>query len=308
LRVGLEYRLQGRDTAWASLGTSRSLALAALPSGVRNLEVRAVREGRPPGPPIALALDVRPPFFLSGWFGGLLLVVAVASWWGVSRVRSGRRQAAESVRQRIAEDLHDEVGSGLTQVALHSEMIRRLADGTAGDASASEVRSDIAALAVRVGEQANALSGSMRDLVWAIRPEERSWEDLELRLKDAAVATLAPHGIEADLRGEVDGAPSALPSEVCQNVLLFAKEALHNAVKHASPSRVEVRWKVSRRSITLQISDDGRGFDPATARRGVGLSSLRRRAEVLGGTFGLVAIPGEGARLMLDIPIGGASR
>ncbi len=304
LRVRLEYRLDETETAWSSLGTGRQLTLAALPARRYTLEVRAVREGRPPGPPVRLVFSVRPPFYRSAWFGGLALLAIAVLGWGIRRSRLERRHAAAAVRQRIAEDLHDEVGSGLTQVALHSELIRRLAEGTAGDASPGNGRADIAGLAVRVGEQASVLSGSMRDLVWAIRPEQRTWEELELRLKDVAVALLAPHGIQADLHGEVEGAPPTLPAEVSQNVLLFAKEAIHNAVRHASPSRVEIQWTVSRRAVTLQVSDDGRGFDPETARRGVGLTSMRRRAETLGGRFALTAASGEGTRVTLDVPLG----
>jgi signal transduction histidine kinase len=93
---------------------------------------------------------------------------------------------------------------------------------------------------------------------------------------------------------------------VRQNVLLFFKEAVHNAVRHAEPSRVEVRWRLSRRALSLHVSDDGRGFDPAAARRGTGLLSLRRRADELGGAFTLTSAPGEGTRVALDVPLGTA--
>ncbi len=305
LRVRLEYRLGVRDSSWTDLGAARRLAFAALPSGRYALDVRAIREGEAPGPMVQLALAVAPPFWRSVWFLALVALGLGLVAFAVHRAREGRRRAAEALRFRIATDLHDEMGSGLTKVSLYSELIRRTAEGTAGgDGHPEDDNARVAAWAARVGEQAGALSGSMRDVVWAIRPDEDDWESLELRMKDAAVALLAPRGIAVDMQGEVEGSPPALPPEVRQNVLLFFKEAVHNAAGHAAPTRVEVRWRLSRRALSLRIADDGRGFDPATARRGLGLTSFRRRAGVLGGTFTLTTAPGEGTRLSLDIPLG----
>ena len=307
LRVRLEYRLAGRDTAWTGLGTARRLVLASLPSGRYALDVRAVREGEAPGPVVQLALRVAPSFWRSAWFPALVALALMLAGWSVHRVREDRRHSAEALRLRIATDLHDEMGSGLTKVSLYSELIRRTAEGTAGGnghPDGDEAR--MAAWAASVGEQATALSGSMRDVVWAIRPDGDDWDSLELRMKDAAVALLAPHGVAVDMQGEVEGAAPALPPEVRQNVLLFFKEAVHNAARHAGATRVEVRWRLSRRALALRIRDDGRGFDPATARRGMGLISLRRRAAELGGAFTLTTAPGEGTRLALDVPLGRA--
>lgn len=307
LRVRLEYRLAGRDTTWIDLGTGRQLALAALPEGQYALEARAVREGQPPGPPIMLSLIVVPPFWRTPWFATLMALILGLLAFTIHRVREGRRRAAEALRLRIATDLHDEIGSGLTQVTLYSELIRRTAEGTADTDQREDADARVSAWAARVGQQASALSGAMRDVVWAIRPEEDAWEALELRMKDAAVALLAPHDIEVDMAGEVEGSPPMmLTPEMRQNVLLFFKEAIHNAARHAAPSRVEVRWHLTRHALSLCIADDGRGFDPATARQGLGLTSLHRRAEVLGGTFVLTTAPGEGTRLQLDVPLGRA--
>jgi signal transduction histidine kinase len=302
-RVRLEYRLAGRDTTWAGLGGGRHLTLAALPTGRHALELRAIREGQPPGPVLRLPLSVAPPWWRSAWFLGLVGLGVVAAGGGVHAVRAGRRREAEALRLRIATDLHDEVGTGLTEISLYSELIRRVAGSPEGDGTRPEnAEALVSAWAQRVGEQATALSSAMRDVVWAIREDDAGWEALELRMKDAALALLTPRGIELDAAGEREGAPpvSAL---VRQNLLLFLKEAVHNAVRHGEPSRVTVRWRLARRALSLEVADDGRGFDPATAPRGTGLLSLRRRAQELGGTFTLEAAPGAGTRVRLDVPL-----
>lgn len=303
-RARLEYRLAGADTAWADLGAARQLVLAALPAGRYRLEARAVRAGQPPGPVLAMALRVAPPWWRSVWFGALLALSAGLAFVGHRRVETRRRQAAEALRHRIAADLHDEVGTSLAEVSLYSALIRQavVPDGD----RPPDADTLVVGWAARVGEQAAALSGAMRDVVWAIRPDADSWDALELRLKDVAVALLAPRGVEADLAGTVEGTLPALAPVVRQNVLLFLKEAVHNAARHAAPTRVEVRWRLTRRALSLRIADDGRGFDPATARRGMGLLSLRRRADEVGGTFRLDSAPGRGTVVGLDVPLGRA--
>jgi len=297
-RVRLEYRLAGLDAAWTDLGAGRTVALAALPAGRYALEVRAVRPGQAPGRAVRLGLRVVPPVWRRPWFAGLVLALVGGAVLAVYRVREGRRRATEALRARIAGDLHDEVGTGLTEVSLYSELIRRAAAPVGGDGGG-----EIAAWAARVGERARDLSGSVRDLAWAIRPDEDAWEALELRLKDAAVALLDPLGVEVVLHGEVEGVPPPLPLDVRRNALLFAKEALHNAARHAAARRVEVAWHLTRRTLRLTIADDGRGFDAAAVREGTGLGSLRRRAAEMGGTLGLETAPGAGTRLTLDVPL-----
>ena len=302
-RVRLEYRLTGRDTTWADLGGGRHLTLAALPSGRHTLELRAAREGRLPGPVFRLPLSVAPPWWRAPWFLGLAVLGLGLVGTGVRAVREGRRKEAEALRFRIATDLHDEVGTGLTEISLYSELIHRVASGAEGDAARPEnAEALVSAWARRVGDQATALSSAMRDVVWAIREDDAGWEALELRMKDAALALLSPRGIELDAAGERVGTPS-VSALVRQNLLLFLKEAVHNAVRHGDPSRVTMRWRLSRHALSLEVADDGKGFDPATAPRGTGLLSLRRRAHELGGTFTLESAPGEGARVRLDVPL-----
>ncbi len=303
-RVRMEYRLVGRDTAWADLGGGRHLTLAALPAGRHALELRAVRAGLAPGPVVQIPISVAPPWWRAPWFIGSAFLAFGLVGLGFRAARRARHREAEALRFRIASDLHDEVGTGLTEISLYSELIRRVADGPAEGRAGQGRENDqhlVSAWAIRVGEQATSLSSAMRDVVWAIREDDAGWEALELRMKDAALALLTPRGIELDAFGEREGT-AKVPALVRQNLLLFLKEAVHNSVRHGHPTRVTVRWSLSRRSLFLEITDDGRGFDPTVAPRGTGLLSLNRRAQELGGSFTLDTSIGSGTRVRLDVP------
>lgn len=290
-QVRFEYRLLPGDTNWVGLGAARSVQFPLLPAGSYYFEARAVREGSTPGPSITQALAVVPPFYQRWWFlamvGGLCCLPFVA--W--HRNRLDKRVAVEKLRLRIATDLHDDIGSGLTEVSLYSELIRRSTQG------------EPAAWASQVGEMARHLLDAMRDIVWAINPELESWEALELRMKDYAATLLFPQDIQFEMTGEMSKREPPLSVDVRRNVLLIFKEALHNAVRHAGCQRVEVQWRLTPYTLWLQIADDGAGFDAAHACSGNGLANLRRRAQEIEADLKLETRPGAGTTIKVSVPL-----
>jgi signal transduction histidine kinase/ligand-binding sensor domain-containing protein len=290
-RLRVQYRLASSDTSWVDLGGSRSVQIASISPGRHRFEARAVRPGQPPGPIVRQDFLSVPPFYRTWWFG-IATVAALALlpmlWY---RNRIERQLAMERLRLRIATDLHDDLGSGLTQVSLYSELIRR------------ESEPHVAAWAEQVGEQARSLSEGMRDIIWAIHPQHENWDALESRIKDYAVDLLAPRGIVLDMQGTVESVSATLSTDVRHNLLLLVKEALHNAVRHSGCRRIEIRWRLSTHRLVLGVRDDGRGFDPNAAPTGNGLPNLRRRAAEIRAELRLEGIDGGGTCVAVDVPL-----
>ncbi len=116
------------DTAWALLGGARSTSIAPLAPGRFTFEARAIRPGQPPGPALRQEFVATLPFYRRGWslaIGVFLLLLPAGL---VYHVRTSRRLAIERLRARIASDLHDDLGSALTQVSLYCELIRRASE------------------------------------------------------------------------------------------------------------------------------------------------------------------------------------
>jgi signal transduction histidine kinase len=201
------------------------------------------------------------------------------------------RRARERMRLRIASDLHDDVGSGLTQISFYSELARR--EHGNGEADWNE----------RIGTVARSLVDRMQDIVWAIKPEEESWSGLELRMKDFATSLLAPHGVDFTMDGEATHEMKALAPDVRQNVLLMFKEIVHNAVRHADCTRIDVWWTLTREHLVLRVCDDGTGFDPTTVKRGNGLDNLQRRADEIQATISIDSQPGSSTCIAIDAPL-----
>ncbi len=212
----------------------------------------------------------------------LAMVIVVIAL--ILRARLAQRRETDRLRERIAGDLHDEIGSNLGSIALLSEM----ASATPDDRMAE------------VNRIARDTGDSMRDIVWVIRTGHESLEDFVARLREVAA------GMLRDVAYTFEVTPEPLPAARAalnfkRNVLLFFKEALHNIIRHASADSVTIRIALAGGRITLTVTDDGVGFDPDEAgeRGGNGLHNFRARAAALAAPLRIVSAPGEGTTLTL---------
>lgn len=213
-------------------------------------------------------------------FGGTVVMLGA-----MLRARRNRERAVERLRQRIASDLHDEIGSNLGSIALLSELgLQREGGMVRGDLE--EIR--------RVARQT---AESMRDIVELIQRPAASGEEFVGKLREIAARMLV------GLAWTFDASPRLeLPTLTAQRHLLLAfKEALHNVRKHAAARRVSIDLSPHERRLELKIVDDGVGFTPSTATDGHGLANLRYRASALGGEAQITSAPGAGTTIILSI-------
>jgi signal transduction histidine kinase len=140
----------------------------------------------------------------------------------------------------------------------------------------------------------------LRALLTDMRASAGTSGDLESGLKTLTAAVRARHGLDIRLSvpDEVDAPPA-----VGEAVVMIAREALHNVVKHAGAGRVDIAVELDSRELCLSIADDGRGFDPALPRPGhFGLQSMSERAAAVAGTLELSSGVGVGTRVRVRVP------
>jgi len=223
----------------------------------------------------------------------LALLAAASGLGAAGLVLWQRRRAAlagTALRQRIAADLHDELGARLSQIAIQSD----LAGAQLPDAHPAAKR--LADLA----ETARRGIDDMRDIVWLLGPGAGLREDLVPRLEGIAGRLL--DGVPHRFRSEGAPPPGGLPVERARELVLFLKEALANARRHAPGAAVEVRLLWESAGLRLLVSDEGPGFDPAKHPAGHGLGNLARRARHLGGECRIESAPGAGTQVELSAP------
>jgi signal transduction histidine kinase len=196
-------------------------------------------------------------------------------------------------RNRLARELHDSVSQKLFGLVLTAE-----AAATLLERDAAAAREQV----VGLGELAQDALAELRSLIFELRPPSLEQEGLAATLRKQVDVLQRVHGREIELR--IAATPQAEP-EAEAEVLRIAQEALHNALRHAGPGRIELRLQARDGRLVVTVADDGVGFDPADpalrARR-LGLTSMEERAAALGGTLAVVSRPGEGTTVTLEVP------
>jgi PAS domain S-box-containing protein len=212
--------------------------------------------------------------------------------------REERFRELERVRKRIATDLHDDIGSALTQISILSEVVHRRIG-----ADDSPVAQPLALIA----DSSRELIDSMSDIVWAINPQKDHLNDLIGRMRRFAADMLTARSIEFQFQTPDTEKDVLIGANIRREVFLIFKESINNLVKHSGCSRVEVRVQIDEDNLELTVSDNGTGFDTSADSDGHGLSSMRDRAASLGAKMGIVSEPGRGTIITLNVPLGANS-
>lgn len=203
------------------------------------------------------------------------------------------RRAHTDERRRIARDLHDQVAHGLS-VALNSLELHLLYLDSDPARALAQLRT--AMRAVRRSQE------TVRALAWGLRRREVG-HGLDAALRDYLTAVAPP---TVDWTIEVRGDDSRLPAETCDELFLALREAVRNALIHASADRVEVAVRIGPDAVHASVIDDGIGFDTERHGQGGGLASIRERAELLGGGVTLSSAAGAGTTVRMLIPLASA--
>ena len=227
--------------------------------------------------------------------GGVVVSVAVllvAAWiWGMVRHRMLRRRELELLRQQIARDLHDDIGSNLGGIVLLSEI-------GSEHSPDEDSRNDFAAIR-RAAEDASL---SMRDIVWLIQREPVGLKDFVTRMRQS-LRTILNH---PDLALEVEPAEfrdRPLGLLFRRHVFLAFKEVLNNVRKHAQNRRATVKVEVGSDRLQFTVHDEGVGFDPEEpGGSGHGLENLKRRASRVSGSVRIHSTPGKGTEVIFEAP------
>jgi ligand-binding sensor domain-containing protein len=246
-----------------------------LQPGSYRFEVKAVNDAGLWSDPATLTFTVpappwwsRPAVVLSLAAAAVLLA---AGFYSAARVR--QLLEVERLRTAIAADLHDQIGAGLTDIAILSEVAVRKAG-------------DLPELA-RVSATARELVDGMGDIVWLVNPRRDSLYELFLRLKDSYAELFAHAGAQLEVADLSPFEKVRLPMAYRRDLHLLFQEALRNALRHSGCQHAELSVALHGRRLEVLLRDDGRGFDPDRTGQGEGLETMRRRAARLGGRLAI---------------------
>jgi signal transduction histidine kinase/ligand-binding sensor domain-containing protein len=297
------YLLEGSSGAWISIGTNSSVNFPSLPSGVYTFRLRAKIPGmltwvylnKP------LHFEIETPWYRTWWFKTLLFAVGAALIFFITRMYFlskiakqrailEKQRAVQNERDRIAYDMHDDLGSGLTKISyLSKEALRKL-----------ENQPELN----RINATSLELVKNMSELIWAMKVENDSLLDLVSYLRHYAMEYFDANQIAIKMEIDDLAEDEQISGEIRRQIFLVFKEALHNIVKHAQTEKVSIRIRLYDGQMQISVRDFGKGFrknQPESPGSGNGMKTMQERIRKLSGTMQILHKE-DGVELLFEFP------
>nr|WP_197486667.1 sensor histidine kinase [Mucilaginibacter sp. L294] len=294
-KVRYQYKLQGLSDSWSPMFTDARVSYANLAPGYYKFMVKAGYMEGNWSLPASFSFRIKPPFYFTWWFITLTitLVCLIVCWLYQYRVEQLLK--VQRMRNKIAGDLHDDIGSALTSISIFSEV----ADQQLKKQGLQDTREIIG----HIAHHSRSMLEAMDDIVWAVNPKNDHFNDLFIRMREFAIPLLEARAINFDIMIDKDIENTSLPMEYRKNIFLIFKESINNVLKHAQCTAITVLVKPQGKKISFVISDNGKGFETGVESNRNGLKNIERRAAEMGGELTITSSPDKGTMIKLLINI-----
>ncbi len=288
------YKVDGLHDEWLK-AENLDLIFTGLGPGRYTLRIKAENlEGQVSKNETILRFRIEPPFWRAPWFLALLVLAIAAMARYIYLLRLRRWKERSLIRNRIARDLHDDMGSTLSTINILSSMAK------------SRLQTDVEKTAEyisKISDNSQRMMEAMDDIVWAIKPDNDSMQKIVARMREFSTSVLEAKDVDLHFHSSEEVNEIKLDMEQRRDLFLFFKEVVNNVAKYARADHAEIRLAVHHRRLVLIVEDDGVGFNVDAADSGNGLGNMRKRADALQGRFQIQSKPGEGTKVTLNIPV-----
>ncbi|HEX6180399.1 MAG TPA: triple tyrosine motif-containing protein, partial [Chitinophagaceae bacterium] len=301
--VQYSWQLEGVDPNWVDAGTANIANYTNLGGGDYVFKVRATSKPGIWSSDIAtINIRIVPPFWKRIWFFVACGILILGAIYAAYRYRINELLKRQAIRNKIAQDLHDNVGSTLSSISVYSQVAK--IHNTQGN------RDDLQDVLVRIAATSSEMISEMNDIVWTINPRNDGMEKILQRMESFAKPLLHTQGIQFRFKYDAAVMHVNLEMEKRKNFYLIFKEAVNNSLKYSGSKKMEVCVRYDHHHIELKVEDDGVGFDAATIETknsqslsGNGLNNMARRAKEMGGNCVIRSEPGKGTTVILRFPV-----
>jgi len=301
--VEYAYMLDGSDKNWVECGTRNFAPYSNLKEGTYVFRVRATNNpGTWSEKEYSISIVITPPFWRRWWFYGLCSVVIAGTIYALYRYRINELLKRQAMRNKIAQDLHDSVGSTLSSISVYSQV--------AQIQSKSNNKEELNEVLEKISNTSNEMISEMNDIVWAINPLNDSMDKIIQRMESFARPLAAARNIRFDLTYDKVIASLQLEMGVRKNFYLIFKEAVNNAIKYSGASELMAEIHSANNKLILKVLDNGVGFNTKKemagntfSLSGNGLRNMHTRATELQGALQISSQPGKGTVIVLEVPL-----
>ncbi len=265
--VKYRYKLENTDDNWI-VDKKNEIRYANLAPSEYSFSVSASNAWGLWSKPIKISFLIKKPFWETWWFILLIMIAVTSIIVTINNFRVNRLLEIERLRTKIASDLHDEVGSLLTQISISADLMNYDSDTDKIKGRSSLIRT-----------KSREIMSAMSDVIWSIDARNDKLENLIDRMQDFASSILSEKEIILYFNKNITDSQKELRMDFRQNIFLIFKEAINNAVKYSECSKIDVDIFYSGRIFKMKISDNGKGLDLSKQYSGNGLKNMKMRAE-----------------------------
>ncbi len=295
-----QYKIEGLDNDWNYLGAQNVLRIYNLPPGRFTICIRGMApDGSVTENEVRIPVKVMPWFYKTVWFYLLALAVLSAGLYLLYRYRIRQMKKIMHLRNKIARDLHDDIGSTLSGISILSSITQK-------EVANNPVRAQ--QQLQQIGADAREMLHNMSDIIWSVNPQHDQLEHSFVRMRQYVAQTLEAANIDVQIRFDEQLEQLILPMEVRRNLYLVFKEAINNIIKYAGASQVLIVLEKNNNNLQLLIKDNGKGFDKQQVTKGNGLKNIQQRAAEIKATVTIDSAPGKGSGLLLLLPENAGSK
>ncbi len=302
-KIRYKYQLKGWDKDWIYSNTLNEVRYNNLPYGKYLFKVKAEGSLGVWSDEIrSVSVIIHPPFWKTWWFYlltalvVLLIIILITRFFAQQKLKSKvadleKQKEIDKERQRISREMHDDIGSGLTQIVLMSESVKNKT-GAGGEKELSDIT-----------DTSRQLVNNMSEIIWSLGTENRTLDQLCSYMREQLNKQLEYSGMNYKIELPENGNDIILSNEQRRNILLVTKEIVNNAIKYSKAKNILIKGEIKNSSLAFIVEDDGRGFEIDKIYRGNGLKNIKTRIEELGGKMESVSEPGKGSRFKYSISV-----
>lgn len=284
------YKLDGVNNEWQTAGNRGEINFNSLAPGRYVFHYKAATSHGEMSAEKTIMLVIHPPFWKTWWFVAVIIAVLSFLFYRIVRYVSQRNlkekllqlekeQAIEKERNRISRDMHDELGSGLTKIAILTDVIKAQQHGN------EQVE--------KISTTARNLVDSLDEMVWVLNPQNDSLDKLAGYIAEYAHQYLEGSNIECRVELPQEIEERYISEEKRRNIFMVVKEFLNNTVKHSGAKTVLVRLLQTSNGFALLLKDDGKGFaESDISQTGNGIKNMKQRVKDAGGSAAISSGPG----------------
>ncbi|HEU5166680.1 MAG TPA: triple tyrosine motif-containing protein, partial [Chitinophagaceae bacterium] len=294
---GMEYsyKLDGADTNWSVPTHSEFVSFMGLPPGNYTFQVRAKKSNSGWCKPAVFSFVIKKPYWTTWWFRILMIAGLTGAAYLFYRFRINQLRKVMALRTKISRDLHDEVGSTLSGIGIISEMAKHDLENE----NSSEVKKSLDKISVNTEE----MLGKMSDIIWAINPQNDSFDKIINRLESYAKSIASSSGVQLHFKTDEEVKQVNLDMQERNNIYLICKEAINNAIKYSGSQQLLFIIEKNNRQVRIAVKDDGKGFNAEQLFDGNGLKNMKARAKEIKANLNIVSGNGGGTAIELSLNI-----